>query len=191
MNARASPPRREPAIVRSIRIARSWHRRFGVALAALVLLSAGTGLVLAYKKQSGWLQPPTARGVGADLAEWQTLDALETAAVRAFRQNEGAAADAAIDRMDVRPSRGVVKVRFAHDDFEVQLDGATGEVLSVGRRRADWVERLHDGSIVSEGFKLASMSGLGVGLLVLTASGLWLYLGPRRYRARRGRGRRP
>lgn len=189
MNARAPRPHRKPAIVRSIRTSRSWHSRLGLVLAALVLLSAGTGLLLAYKKQSEWLQPSTARGVGEGLGEWQTLAALETAAVRAFRQNEGAAADATIDRMDVRPGKGVVKVRFDHEDVEVQLDGATGEVLNIGRRNADWIERLHDGSIVSEGFKLVSMSGLGLGLLAMTGTGLWLYYGPRRYRALRSRGR--
>ena len=55
----------------------------------------------------------------------------------------------------------------------------------MGQRNADWIERVHDGSIVSEAFKLGSMNALGLGLLFMTLSGAWLYFGPRRIRARR------
>ena len=34
----------------------------------------------------------------------------------------------------------------------------------------------------SDLFKLISMNGLGIGLLVLMLTGLWLWYGPRRYR---------
>lgn len=190
MTAPPQRPARKPAIVRSIRASRSWHTRLGLALAALLLVSAVTGLLLAWKKQSDWLQPGTQRGSGGELAAWRPLDELRDAAVVALRQTAGASVDVAIDRMDVRPGKGVVKVRFDHAHYEVQVDGVTGEVLGVGRRNADWIERLHDGSIVSEGFKLASMNGLGLGLVAMIGTGAWLYYGPRRYRAWRAAGRR-
>ena len=185
MTPRAPRPYRKPLTVRAIRAARSWHRRVGLLLAALVLVSALTGVLLAWKKQSDWLQPSTQRGSSGTLADWRGLDELEAAAVVAFRQNTPTGTDAAVDRMDVRPGKNVVKVRFEHEQLEVQLDGLTGEVLNVGRRHADWIEHLHDGSIVSEGFKLVSMNALGWGLLAMTATGIWLYWGPRRYRAAR------
>ena len=157
----------------------------GLGLALLVLVSAVTGVLLGWKKQSDWLQPSTQRGSAGALTEWQSLAVLEAAAVGAFRQNTPAGAPAEVDRMDVRPGKNTVKVRFAYEDYEVQVDGVTAEVLSVGQRNADWIERIHDGSIVSEAFKLASMNVLGLGLLVMTASGAWLYFGPRRIRAQR------
>lgn len=101
----------------------------------------------------------------------------------AFRQNAPRDAPAEVDRMDVRPGKNTVKVRFAYEDYEVQVDGITAEVLSVGQRNADWIERIHDGSFVSQGFKLASMNVLGFGLVTLGLSGAWLYFGPRRIRA--------
>lgn len=185
MNARPPGPKRKSTLVRSLRRARRYHRYLGIGLAALLTLSALTGVALAWKKQSDWLQPGTQRGRPGALADWRSLAELEAVAVSAFRQNAGPDADAAVDRMDVRPGKNVVKVRFDHDHYEVQLDGLTAEVLHVGQRNADWIEHLHDGSVVSEAFKLVSMNALGIGLLVLSATGLWLYYGPARVRASR------
>ncbi|HEX8337897.1 MAG TPA: hypothetical protein VF621_14265, partial [Pyrinomonadaceae bacterium] len=73
----------------------------------------------------------------------------------------------------------------------VQLDGATGEVLHVERRRADFIENLHDGSILdylagTEGgqIKLAYTSIMGLALLTFTVTGFWLWYGPKRFRAK-------
>ena len=176
---------RKPAIVRSIRRSRRWHNALSVFVAVLLFVSAATGLLLAWKKQSDWLQPSTQRGTAGDLGAWRPLDELAAAATVAFRQNAAPEADAAIDRLDVRPGKNVVKVRFEHEHYEVQVDGLTAEVLSVGQRNADWIEHIHDGSIVSQTFKLVSMNALSVALFVMIGTGLWLYYGPRRYRRQR------
>jgi uncharacterized iron-regulated membrane protein len=84
--------------------------------------------------------------------------------------------------MDVRPSKGIVKVLFEKGWWEVQVDGATAEVLSIKRRNSDWIEQLHDGSIISDGFKLVSMNVLGIGLLLMIFTGWYLWYGPRKYR---------
>ena len=188
MNApRHTTPSRKPAIVRSIRSSRRWHSYLGVSLAILLLLSAVTGLLLGWKKQSDWLQPGTQRGTAGDLADWRPLSELSAAATLALTDIAGPDVPADIDRLDVRPGKNVVKVRFEHEHYEVQVDGITGEVLSVGQRNADWIEAIHDGSIVSQPFKLISMNALAIGLLVMIATGTWLYYGPRRYRAQRKR----
>ena len=170
-----------------LRRARRWHRWVGLIVSALVLVSATTGLLLGWKKQSEWLQPETRQGEVGRLSEWLPLDALEGVALAAFRQNTPPATDPTIERLDVRPSKHIVKVRFVYDDLEVQVDGITGAVLNVGRRNADWIERIHDGSFISESFKLVSMTTLGLGLCGLVASGCWLYFGPRGLRRRRRR----
>ena len=87
-----------------------------------------------------------------------------------------------VDRFDVRPSKGIVKVLFEKGYWEVQVDGTNGEVKSIARRHSDWIEALHDGSIINDFFKLISMNILGVGLLFLIGSGLWLWYGPKRLR---------
>jgi hypothetical protein len=87
-----------------------------------------------------------------------------------------------IDRMDVRPDKGMIKVLFKEGYWEVQIDGANGKVLSVAQRHADWIEHIHDGSIISEGFKLIYTNYIGLGLLLLSITGFWLWYGPRKIR---------
>ncbi len=163
------------------------HRYLSLALSVLVAVSSVTGILLGWKKQVDWLQPPTAKGSEGDLSAWLPLADLRRVAQVAFRQNALAGSPDEVDRMDVRPSKNSVKVIFAHDDWEVQVDGVTGEVKSVAQRHADWIERIHDGSIVSEAFKLVSMNVLGLGLLVTVVTGGWLYFGPKKMRRLKGR----
>ncbi len=87
--------------------------------------------------------------------------------------------------MDARPSKGIVKVLFKNGYWEVQVDASTGKVKSIARRHSDWIEALHDGSIVSHIFKLVSMNLIGFGLLFLIGSGLWLWYGPKLIRQRK------
>jgi uncharacterized iron-regulated membrane protein len=84
--------------------------------------------------------------------------------------------------MDVRPSKGIAKVLFENGYWEVQIDGTSGKILSISRRHSDWIEHLHDGSIISDWFKLVSMNYLGLGALFLIGTGIWLWYGPKKVR---------
>lgn len=173
--------------VQSVRLARPLHRWLGVPLTALVLLSSATGVLLAWKKNSATLQPPTQVGASTDVEAWAGLAAVRTAAVEALARQapDAAASPLVVDRFDARPDKGVVKVRFTNH-WEVQVDPVTLQALSVGKRNDVWIEQIHDLSIVSDGFKLLSMNVLGLGLVLLSGSGLWLWYGPRLIRRRRG-----
>jgi len=85
--------------------------------------------------------PHEATGVFGDALPLAELVRLASAA-------DPAAAAAGVDRMDVRPGDGIVKVRF--DDAvvtEVTLDINSGAVLHVGERNDVFLERLHSGEI--------------------------------------------
>ncbi len=169
-------------MVKILRAARRYHRYIGIFLLVLVLISAFTGILLAWKKQSALLQPPTLKGAGGELTEWRPLAELAAIARQAFVAKYPDQKDNNIDRIDVRPSKGIVKVLFEKGWWEVQVDGVTGEALSISKRHSDWIEALHDGSIISEGFKLLSMNILGFGLLFLLITGFFLWYGPKRLR---------
>lgn len=169
-------------IVKSLRQFRLWHRYLGVGLALLIFVSALTGIFLALKKDFSTLQPSTQKGVSKNLTEWKSLAELSQLAEKAFYETYPDQKENSISRMDVRPSKGVVKVLFDKGYWEVQIDGSSGEVKSIARRHADWIEALHDGSIVSHLFKLITMNVLGIGLLIMLCTGLWLWYGPRRFR---------
>ncbi len=167
-------------LVGSLRRFRALHRWMGIPLGVFMIIMALTGLILGWKKNVDVLQPPTGAGQSTDMRAWLGLDKIANAATRAM---DVAGIDAGgIDRMDVRPGDGVVKVQFKDGYWEVQVDATTGEVLSRSRRHADWIEKVHDGSIITDMFKLAYTNLTGIGLSVLALSGLWLWLGPKALR---------
>lgn len=160
----------------NLRRYRKWHRYVGLTLSLLIGISSLTGVLLALKKDVDLLQPPT-RSAQSQKRSWLPVEQITRQAQEALQQHKGTD-DVTVDRLDIRPDKGIAKVLFAHGYWEVQVDGYSGEVLSVARRHADWIEHVHDGSIVSDLFKLVSMHVLGIGLLVLVISGLWLWAGP-------------
>ena len=163
--------------------AASWNRklhRVGALLIAVPLLVVvATGILLQVKKQSSWVQPPTARGSSQELA--LSFDAILAAAVSA---GAGIASWEDVDRLDVRPSKGVVKVRGVNR-MEVQVDTKTGTVLQVAYRRSDLIESLHDGSWFHDTAKLAIFLPSGVVLFGLWGTGVYLWLLPHLVRRRR------
>lgn len=155
------------------------HRWFGLSLAILLSISALTGVFLALKKEINLIQPSTQKGESTDLSSWMPLEQLQELAQAALHTNQPTQINNQVDRIDVRPNKGMIKVLFAKGYWEVQLDGKTGKVLSIARRHSDWIEALHDGSIISDGFKLVSMNVLGWGVLFLIFTGIWLWGIPR------------
>jgi uncharacterized iron-regulated membrane protein len=157
--------------------------RWGALLVALpFLLVIVTGLLLQIKKQWSWVQPPTKRGAGKvpEVSFAVILDAARRA------PEAGIASWDDIERLDVRPERGIVKVR-SMSDWEVQIDFQTGEVLHVAYRRSDLIEALHDGSWFSEGAKLWVFLPSGIIVLGLWFTGLYLFFLPWWVKLRRKR----
>ncbi len=150
---------------------------------------AVTGILLGWKKHSGEvIMPDTYRGTSTEMAHWLPLDRLSALASSALEERTGEVS--ALDRIDARPEKGSLKFLFKNRQLEVQLDGATGEVLSVGRRHSDWIEQVHDGSIIDDWlgvpnglFKVFYNSLMGLALIIFTVTGFWLWYGPRRMRS--------
>jgi len=173
-----------------LRTFRKVHRWTGATLFMLFLLISLSGLLLGWKKNSGgYILAGTATGTTGELVEWISLDSLKKSAVFHLHQEVDPSLSAEIDRFDVRPDKGTVKVRFTDHYWGLQLDGATGKLLKVEKRRSDFIENLHDGSIVDnvagiEGgyFKLFYTSLTGLALLTFTVTGFWLWYGPKHMR---------
>ena len=159
----------------------------GLTLALLLCISAITGVLLALKKDVDIIQPPTQKGVSKNVDDWKTLAEISSIAETAFYEAHPDQKENTIDRLDVRPSKGIVKVLFEKGNWEVQVDGKSGEVKSIAKRYSDLIESLHDGSIISDLFKLISMNILGIGLLLLIVTGFWLWYGPKQLRKRKRR----
>lgn len=154
---------------------------FIVALPLLVIIL--TGILLQVKKQATWVQPPEQQGSSqVPSAEFDQI----LASVRADA-SLGVTGWDDVDRLDVRPSKGIVKVMLKNG-WEAQVDLGTGAVLQTAYRRSDLIESLHDGSLfLGDWTKLGLFLPTGLTLLLLWLSGVWMvwvqFIGKRRRRA--------
>jgi len=156
----------------------SWNRfnrkihYWGAILCALpVLIVIVTGLILMLKKDVAWIQPPSQKGVGRtpSLTFMQILEGARSV------PEAGISEWTDVDRLDVRPGKGIVKVR-GKNRWEIQLDAENGEILQVAYRRSDLIESIHDGSFFHEKVKLWVFLPSTVILLVLWLTGIVLFL---------------
>lgn len=175
-------------LVHWLRQFRSIHKWVGISVVLFMLVTSSTGVLLGWKKNVNLLQPPTLRGGNTTYKDWISFEKVITTATLAIDSVTGRAIE--MDRMDVRPERALVKVTYK-EYWEVQVDLATGKILSVAQRHADWIEHIHDGSIISDGFKLMYTNYIGLGLLLLSLTGFWLWYGPRRIRKLKSESERP
>jgi len=176
---------------RSIRIARKIHRTMGIFLFALFLLIGSTGLLLGWKKHTGgYILPKSHAGVSTDMSKWLSIDELSQRAFTIAREQIDPDLSLDLERIDIRPDKGMVKFVFLHGYWGIQLDCTTGELLHIERRRSDFIENIHDGSIFDhylstsdEQIKLAFTTIGGSALLMFSITGFWLWAGPKRLRA--------
>jgi hypothetical protein len=155
---------------------------FGAALPMIVMI--GSGLLLQAKKQWPWVQPVEQRGTGTtpviDLKD--VLSALRTVPDMNVQTWDD------VNRLDVRPGRGVVKA-WLMNGYEVQVDLGTGTVLQTAYRRSDLIESIHDGSwFAGDWTKLGLFLPSGVVVLLLWLSGLWMWWVP--FAAKRAKARK-
>jgi uncharacterized iron-regulated membrane protein len=148
------------------------HLWVGVLVTVGTLLVSVTGILLNHKRPLG-LMPDVENSAAGPIEASLSISELVAAAQGAL------GTDAPVDRMDVRPDDGLVKVRF--DDAtvsEVTVDLVTGAVLHVGERNDVFLEKLHSGEIFGDRWILLS-DVTAVALCVLLISGYWIWLYPR------------
>ncbi len=177
-------------VAKQTRWYRKIHRYIAIAAFFFLLMVSITGLLLIWKKNTGgYLLADSHKGSTAELSKWLSFDSLQKIAAITLRDSVGPELSPKLNRIDARPDKGMVKFVFDEHYWAVQLDGATGKVLHVERRRADFIENLHDGSFFDKYtggyFKLGYGSFLGLSLLLLTITGFYLWINPKRIRRKK------
>jgi uncharacterized iron-regulated membrane protein len=153
---------------------RKLHYWVSTAVALPILVVVCSGLLLQVKKHWGWVQPSEQRGTGSVPAT--SLEDI-LASVRGV-PSLGVKGWGDVNRLDVRPRRGVVKV-WLNSGWEAQVDLGTGRVLQTAYRRSDLIESIHDGSFFAGDWtKLGLFLPTGCVLLLLCVSGLWMFWVP-------------
>ena len=181
-----NPSRKKQA--KNLRLFRKVHRTTGVLLFLFFFIIAVSGILLGWKNASnGFILPVSKNGTTTELKEWLPLDSLHSKACAILKDSVSPNISLTLNRIDVRKSKGMVKFVFENHYWEVQLDGATGKLLQLNLRKSDFIENLHDGSIidiffgtVNKPFKVIYTSLMGSSLLLFTVTGIWLWYGPKR-----------
>jgi hypothetical protein len=157
------------------RVAFYTHLWLGVVFTVALVVISITGVLLNHKRALG-LMPDVEGAPARPFAGALPLARLAEIGVAAAN---GGADVAAVDRMDVRPRDGYVKVRLRDAaSTEVTVDLGTGRVLHVGPRGDVFLERLHSGEAFGGGWVLRS-DAAAVALVVTLVTGYWLWLAPK------------
>lgn len=176
--------RRSVNIIRNFRLV---HRISGIVLVVFVLFIGITGIMLGWKKHSGgYLLPKTQHGTSTEFSQWKPLHVLHSKALQVLADSVSTDLNAELSRVDIRQQKGVVKFVFDTHLWEIQLDGATGNLLSLSKRRSDLIENFHDGSFLdhyfetnNEPIKLFYTTIMGISLILFSISGFWIWIGPK------------
>lgn len=174
----------------TLRLFRKIHRTTGAILFIFFFITAITGLSLGWKKHSGGLiLPKSHKGSTNEPDNWLSVDSLLSISNKIAREKINPEMSLELERIDIRPDIGMVKFVYLEGFHGIQLDCATGELLHIESRRSDFIENIHDGSIIdhltgtkSEYFKLVYTTIMGISLLLFTVTGFWLWFGPKKMR---------
>ena len=152
---------------------RKIHKWGSLIIALPILVVIISGILLLVRKEFAYLQPPSQKGIS------QTPSISFERILEQVKQIEQAQVNqwSDIDRLDVRPSKGITKVR-AKSQWEIQIDNETGEVLQVAYRRSDFLESLHDGTFFEKNAHLWLMLPASIVLLFLWLTGMYLFFQP-------------
>lgn len=173
-----------------LRTVRKIHRFAGIGLFLFLFITGVTGLLLGWKKNSGGLiLADTSIGVSQNMKDWLPIDSLIMIAVNHPVNIVSQKKLNNIDRIEIRPEKGIVKINFRSNYKALQVDATTGAILLIEERNADLIEQIHDGSLIdkqiglkSGAFKLFYTTICGLGLLTFTITGFWLWYGPKKIR---------
>jgi uncharacterized iron-regulated membrane protein len=174
--------------VKSLRALRFLHQWLGIPLVVFFLIIGITSILLAWKKKAELL-PETLKTKVENRQEWISPAKMVKIAQQ---QMDSLQISTEVDRIDIRPDKGIAKLTFKTHFTEVQLDGFSGEVLSIGTRHSDWIEKVHDGSIIDfylggdETVKLIYSTLTAIGLLLMSISGFYLWYFPKLIRKLKG-----
>ncbi|WP_286262790.1 PepSY-associated TM helix domain-containing protein [Thalassotalea atypica] len=152
---------------------RTTHKWASIIIALPLLLVIITGILLLVRKEFAALQPPSQKGIATipSIGFEQILSAAKSVKEAEVHSWED------VDRLDVRPSKGIIKIR-ANNSWEIQIDGQNAQVLQVAYRRSEWIESLHDATYFQDSANLWLMLPVGIALLLLWLTGLYLFCVP-------------
>ncbi len=146
---------------------RTIHKWASIILVIPLLLSLITGILLLVKKEFSYIQRQTVKGQ----SDIPTIPFAKVLNVAKSVSSANISDWKDIDRLDVRPNKGVIKIR-SDNSTEIQIDATSGDILNIAHRRSDFIESLHDTTHFQDNANLWLMLPIAIGSLLLLFTGL-------------------
>ena len=166
------------------RMYRRIHKWISIPFVVFLFIIGITAILLAWKKELK-LIPPTKKTTVELPGQWVNVE--DILAIGSSYMQDSLGKSPIIDRIDIRPDKGVAKIIYKQHFMEIQVDGYSGKILSVKKRNSDLIERIHDGSILdfvfqsdAESSKLIYTTVTSLVLIILGISGFYLWYNPRK-----------
>lgn len=156
-----------------LRICRKLHRWISLLIAIPFIITLVTGILLATRGFNSWVQPSYPKLASSELkvSFEQILQAAQSIPEAEITRWED------VSQIDIRPSSGTVRVR-SKSLWEVQIDGATGEVTAKGPRRFPLLIAVHEGAYFGPWVRYGIFLPSAVGVLFLLISGILIFFQP-------------
>lgn len=171
-----------------VRTFRQWHRWIGAGAALFLLWAGSTGTIVAFTEFFG--EAERIREATRDLVSPMTVDAPETQwrapLERALSAVDARDPGAHVDKITMEFKGEAPRILVftgkptGGEDRQFVVDAKTGEVSSVeSYSDKPLLYRLHSGEAFGDGGLVVAMFW-GLSLVLMAASGLWIYLSMRR-----------
>lgn len=149
------------------------HKWVSIIIAIPLFIIFVSGVLLSIAPKVNWLQPSASKPVAPELKlnyedVLKIAKTIPEAEVSNWKD---------ITQLDVRPTLGVIRVR-AKNYWEIQIDAATGEILSSGLRIKTLLVAIHEGAWFSDAVRYYIFFPAAIGALGLLLSGLVLFFTP-------------
>lgn len=164
---------------------RVWHKKIASALFIFFFFISITAIMLAWKAAfTNVIFDNKKITASTSLQKWLPLDTLESIAVIAINEKTNNQFTHA-ENIQLKPAKGYINFSFK-SNFNIQVDGATGNTIHIEQKNGSLIQDIHDGAIV-DGW-LTGKLGLskkiyttimGLALLFLTVSGFWMWYKPK------------
>jgi uncharacterized iron-regulated membrane protein len=149
----------------------------GLFCSLFLLVISATGLGLSLKSRLDWMRPPTQ--AGGEIKGPEEIVGID-AVIASVSAQPGSGMKSLDDvrRLEYHAGDNVFKLIAKEGYVEVQVDGATGRVLGVGRRNDQLFEDIHDLSLFSDFTADFVLPAAAAGLFCLSLSGLFMFSVP-------------
>lgn len=162
------------------RFFRQWHRWVSIFIAIPFLITISTGLLLISRGFNTWVQPNYPPLKSELLISFDQILQVSKQVSEAQIQSWSD-----VSQIDIRPSKGNIRVRSHFNNWEIQIDGATGSILTSAPRRVSWLVSIHEGAFFGPAVRYGVFLPSAIGVLFLLISGLFIFFQPMLRRKKR------